>query len=162
MQKGSKLASLFKLLFELQKIDFKSVLIQLPEFISNYSSIEQYYRKKFSLIRAEKKKSKLILWLNSFTLGVLSVILPYLLYINSFNFSIVQNINFRYFLSPKLELITSIEFLILLLIIYLIYYTTYNLMSKTTLIRNFTVNIVLFIFGFAFCFLLLRPTIILI
>ena len=162
IQKGSKLAGLFKLLFELQKIDFNSVLIQLPEFIANYSSIEQYYRKKISLIKVEKKKSKLILWLNSFTLGVLSIILPYLLYINSFNFSIVQNINFNSFLRPKIELLTSIEFLFFLFILYLIYYTSYNLVSKMTLIRNITVNTFLFIIGFGFCLLLLRPTIILI
>lgn len=161
VDKGSKLRNLFNIIFELEKIDNETVLKQIPEFIANYSSTQQYYQKKYGFIKTEKKKSGLILTLNSFTLGILSIILPYLFFINSFNFSNMSDIYLKHLLTPKLALFTSFEFLILLWVIYFIYYKSYALNSNATLYRNLLLNSFLFSLGFLFSLALLRPVIVL-
>ena len=99
----------------------------------------------------------LIILLNSFSLGILSVLLPYLFIINSFNFSLVYSVGFKTLLTPKLELLTSVEFFVLSILIYLIYYKEYSMNSIKTLLKNLFINTGLFSIGFMFCFLLLQP-----
>ena len=153
---GSKLHNLFILINEIQKIDFNFMLEQFPDFIANYSSIEQYYRKKYLFLKTEAKKSYLLILINSFSLGILSVILPYLLIITSINFSTLQNIP-RAIQNPGINLLTSFEFMLLICILYLSYFLGYTVHSRKTLLKNLCTNVTLFLAGFLFSIVLLRP-----
>lgn len=154
--KGSKLQFLFKLLYEVGKIDINTILLQFPDFIANYSSIEQYYKKKYFFLKTEKKKSYLLILLNSFTLGILGVILPYLFFINSYGFTAMQKISVT-IQTPRLELVITIEFFILLIILYAIYYSVFSIKSKKILLKNIVLVFLLFLGGFLFSIALLKP-----
>ncbi len=159
-EKGVKLQNIFNMIFELKKIDYNSVITQLPEIIANYSSIEHYYFKKYSFLSTERSKTFLIIILNSFSLGILSVLLPYLLLINTFNFSMISTLGFQSLITPKLEIFTSFEFMILVILVYIIYHTEYLINSSKIFYRNISINLVLFFIGFSFCLILLQPEII--
>ena len=158
---GSKIKNLFRTIHELEKIDFKQMISQLPLFIDNYSSIEQYYQRKSTLIKTEKRKTYFIILLNSFSLGILSSILPFLFYINSFSLSIIKNTKIWFKMNPTIEVIIPCEFLLLVLILYTIYYKVYYINSIQTYIYSLIIILFLFCIGFLFCILLLRPTIVL-
>ena len=160
-EQGTKLKNLFKIIYELEKIDFQQMMIQMSNFIDNYSSIEHFYNRKITLLKSEKKKTLFIILLNSFSLGILSTILPYLSYINSFSLAIIKNNNHILNISPTLEIIIPIEFLLLTIILYTIYYKVYFIKSSRKYINILIINIIIFNLGLFFCLALLRPTLVL-
>jgi hypothetical protein len=155
--KDSKLRNLFFLLLELQNIDRNMIISNFSSFLSSYSSVEQHYKKKYSLIKTQNKKTYMLLLLNSFTFGVLSVVLPYLSFINSINFSEVKNTVIKTLIFPTLELSLSFEFYIFILVLTLIYKQVYVTSSQKKQIKDFLLISIIFLTGFLFTFLMLKP-----
>lgn len=158
MNYGSKFSNLIYLIHLSSIIDVKSTLDSFDLISNSFNSIDTHFHSKKSIINIEKKKSFLILSLNSFCLGIFSIIIPYLAIVSEINIEFIKKSENFNLLANRISLLTIFEFWLILNILYFIYSTIYRLNEiKNTITLLLIVNFV-FLFGFSFSYLITKPT----
>ena len=156
---GSYLEPLLYLLDKIIEIDLEEGKNQLQYFMKEYNEMEQHYEKKKTIITREKKKSFTLITINTISIGILSVLLPFFNTIITSNFTEFSLYSSNDIGHAAIEGVLVIEFFLIIICLFLSFVFAFHVRFTLSQIRQLFFIIILYIAGFTFSIILTRATI---